>query len=59
MVMQRNGQNLKHPKTEEDQFHAQQSATLLPSILTPPSLKEIKMVDFYRVPPLPEANQHG
>jgi hypothetical protein len=39
--------NLKFPKEEDDQLCAEQLETLLPSILNPPGLKEIKMVELF------------
>jgi hypothetical protein len=43
---------LKFPKEEDDQLRAEQLETLLPSVLIPPGLKEIKMVElFTKFPP--------
>jgi hypothetical protein len=39
--------NLKFPKEEDDQLCVKQLETLLPSILIPPGLKEIKMVELF------------
>ncbi len=39
--------NLKFPKIENEELCAEQLETLLPSVLTPPGLKEIKMVELF------------
>ena len=39
--------NLRIPKTENDELRAERFAAILPSVLTPPGLKEIKMVELY------------
>jgi hypothetical protein len=39
--------NLKFPNEEDDQLRAEQLETLLASILIPPGLKEIKMVELF------------
>ncbi len=39
--------NLKFPKREDEELRAKRLETLLPSVLTPPGLKEIKMVELW------------
>jgi hypothetical protein len=39
--------NLKEPKIENEELRAERLETLLPSVLTPPGVKEIKMVELW------------